>query len=46
MRFVRLWFVDVGLLKSSSIPVSELEGALTEGVGLDTTSATSFRGPL
>jgi len=39
VRFVRLWFVDVlGLLKSFAIPVSELEGALTEGVGLDGSS--------
>jgi glutamine synthetase len=36
IRFVRLWFVDVlGLLKSVAIPVSELEQALEEGVGLD-----------
>ncbi len=36
VRFVRLWFVDVlGLLKSFAIPVSELEQALEEGVGLD-----------
>jgi glutamine synthetase len=36
VRFVRLWFVDVlGTLKSIAIPVSELEGALEEGVGLD-----------
>ena len=42
VRFVRLWFVDVlGLLKSSSIPVSELEQALAEGVGLDGSSLES-----
>jgi glutamine synthetase len=36
VKFIRLWFVDVlGLLKSFSIPVSELESALDEGVGLD-----------
>ena len=36
VRFVRLWFVDVlGLLKSVAIPVSELEPALEEGIGLD-----------
>jgi glutamine synthetase len=36
VRFVRLWFVDVlGLLKSFAIPVSELEAALRDGVGLD-----------
>ena len=39
MKFVRLWFIDVlGLLKSLSIPVSELESALDEGVGLDGSS--------
>ena len=39
VRFIRLWFVDVlGLLKSFSIPVSELESALEEGVGLDGSS--------
>jgi glutamine synthetase len=36
VRFVRLWFVDVvGSLKSIAVPVSELESALLEGVGLD-----------
>jgi glutamine synthetase len=39
VRFVRLWFVDVlGLLKSFSIPVSELDSALEHGVGLDGSS--------
>jgi len=39
VRFVRLWFVDVlGLLKSFAIPVSELEQALHEGVGIDGSS--------
>jgi len=39
VKFIRLWFVDVlGLLKSFSIPVSELESALDEGVGLDGSS--------
>jgi glutamine synthetase len=39
VKFVRLWFIDVlGLLKSVSIPVSELETALDEGVGLDGSS--------
>ncbi len=39
VRFVRLWFIDVlGLLKSLAIPVSELEGALAEGVGIDGSS--------
>ncbi len=36
MRFVRLWFVDVlGNLKSIAIPVSELDGALEDGIGID-----------
>lgn len=36
VRFIRLWFTDVqGLLKSFAIPVSELDAALDEGVGLD-----------
>ena len=39
VKFIRLWFIDVlGLLKSLSIPVSELESALDEGVGLDGSS--------
>jgi len=47
VRFVRLWFVDVlGLLKSLAIPVSELEQALEEGVGIDGSSleGTARRG--
>ncbi len=36
VRFVRLWFVDVlGLAKSIAIPVSELDAALVDGVGVD-----------
>jgi glutamine synthetase len=36
VRFVHLWFVDVlGSLKSIAVPVSELEPALLEGIGLD-----------
>ncbi|HTN23268.1 MAG TPA: glutamine synthetase family protein [Solirubrobacteraceae bacterium] len=39
VRFIRLWFIDVlGLLKSFSIPVSELDSALEHGVGLDGSS--------
>jgi glutamine synthetase len=39
VRFVRLWFVDVlGLPKSISIPASELESALEEGIGVDGSS--------
>ena len=36
IRFVRLWFVDVlGMLKSTAIPVTELETVLEQGVGFD-----------
>jgi glutamine synthetase len=39
VRFVRLWFVDVmGTLKSFSVPSSELEQALEEGVSIDGSS--------
>jgi glutamine synthetase len=39
VRFVRLWFVDVlGVPKAIAIPVSELEGALEDGVGVDGSS--------
>jgi glutamine synthetase len=39
VRYVRIWFVDVlGLLKSVAIPVSELESALEDGVGIDGSS--------
>ena len=42
VRFIRLWFVDVlGLLKSCAIPVSELEQALVDGVGIDGSSLES-----
>jgi glutamine synthetase len=42
IRFVRLWFVDVlGHLKSSSIPISELEQTLVDGLGLDGSSLES-----
>ncbi|MBO0767068.1 MAG: glutamine synthetase [Solirubrobacterales bacterium] len=43
VRFVRLWFVDVlGLLKSFAIPATELEAALSDGVGLDGSALESF----
>jgi glutamine synthetase len=39
VRFVRFWFVDVmGTLKSFSVPASELEQALAEGVSIDGSS--------
>lgn len=43
VRFVRLWFVDVlGLLKSFAIPVTEVEAALEDGVGLDGSALEGF----
>jgi glutamine synthetase len=39
VRFVRFWFIDVmGTLKSFSVPSSELEQALAEGVSIDGSS--------
>jgi len=46
VRFVRLWFVDVlGILKSISIPVSELESVLVDGVSLDGSALEGFERP-
>ena len=43
LKFVKLWFTDVqGKLKSFSITVEELEGALTEGMGFDGSSIEGF----
>ncbi|HOX38996.1 MAG TPA: glutamine synthetase family protein [Candidatus Brocadiia bacterium] len=43
VKFVRLWFTDVlGMLKSFAIPVSELEGALDEGMGFDGSSIEGY----
>jgi len=43
IRFIRLWFTDViGQLKSFSINVSELDGALEAGMGFDGSSITGF----
>ena len=43
LKFIRLWFTDVqGKLKSFSITVEELEGALTEGMGFDGSSIEGF----
>ena len=43
VRFVRLWFTDiVGFLKSFSITIEELEGALEEGMGFDGSSIEGF----
>jgi glutamine synthetase len=44
IEFIRLWFTDIlGQLKSFSITVEELEGALEEGMGFDGSSITGFQ---
>ena len=43
VKFIRLWFTDIlGMLKSFSITVEELEGALSEGMGFDGSSIQGF----
>jgi glutamine synthetase len=43
VKFIRLWFTDVlGFLKGFAITVSELEGALDEGMGFDGSSIEGF----
>ena len=43
VKFIRLWFTDIlGILKSFSITVEELEGALEEGMGFDGSSIEGF----
>src|SRR3990172_866428 len=43
VKFIRLWFTDIlGSLKSFSITVEELEGALEEGMGFDGSSIEGF----
>ncbi len=43
VKFIRLWFTDIlGFLKSFSITVEELEGALGEGMGFDGSSIEGF----
>ena len=43
VRFVRLWFTDIlGFLKSFTITVDELEGALEDGMGFDGSSVEGF----
>jgi glutamine synthetase len=43
VRFIKLWFTDIlGLAKSFSITVDELEGALSEGMGFDGSSIQGF----
>jgi glutamine synthetase len=43
VKFVELWFTDIrGMLKSYAIPVSELEGAIDNGMGFDGSSIEGF----
>ncbi|MHB9134400.1 MAG: glutamine synthetase family protein [Armatimonadota bacterium] len=43
VKFVKLWFTDIlGFLKSFSVPVEELEKAMTEGIGFDGSSIKGF----
>src|SRR4030043_119185 len=43
IKFIRMWFTDIlGFLKSFSITVEELEGALSEGMGFDGSSIEGF----
>ncbi|UCH33697.1 MAG: type I glutamate--ammonia ligase [Armatimonadota bacterium] len=43
VKFIRMWFTDIlGFLKSFSITVEELEGALDEGMGFDGSSIQGF----
>ncbi|HUW58560.1 MAG TPA: type I glutamate--ammonia ligase [Planctomycetota bacterium] len=43
VRFIRMWFTDVlGILKSFSITIEELEEALDEGKGFDGSSIEGF----
>ncbi|HEY82178.1 MAG TPA: glutamine synthetase [Dehalococcoidia bacterium] len=43
VKFIRMWFTDIlGFLKSFSITVEELEGALEQGMGFDGSSIEGF----
>ncbi len=43
IRFINIWFTDIlGILKSFSITVHELESALSEGMGFDGSSIEGF----
>ncbi|MEN6520588.1 MAG: glutamine synthetase family protein [Armatimonadota bacterium] len=43
VKFIRLWFTDIlGFLKSFSITVAELEGALEDGMGFDGSAIEGF----
>lgn len=44
VKFIRLWFTDIlGQLKSFSITIEELEGALVNGMGFDGSSITGYQ---
>jgi len=44
VKFIRLWFTDLlGQVKSFAITDSELEGALTNGMGFDGSSITGYQ---
>lgn len=44
IKFIRLWFTDIlGQVKSFAITDSELEGALTNGMGFDGSSITGYQ---
>ncbi len=43
VKFIRMWFTDIlGFLKSFTITVEELEGALNEGMGFDGSSIEGY----
>ncbi|HOK54464.1 MAG TPA: glutamine synthetase beta-grasp domain-containing protein, partial [Armatimonadota bacterium] len=43
VKFIRLWFTDIlGMLKSFSITIAELEDALEDGMGFDGSSIEGF----
>jgi glutamine synthetase len=43
VKFIKLWFTDIlGIAKSFSITIDELEGALSEGMGFDGSSIQGF----
>jgi len=43
VRFIRMWFTDIlGSLKSYTITIQELEGALERGTGIDGSSIEGF----
>ena len=44
VKFIRLWFTDVlGQVKSFSITIKELKGALENGMGFDGSSITGYQ---